>query len=305
MEKFILISEEYENTRIDRWIKKNIARVPQSFIEKNLRNKSITINKVKVQSSYKLKVNDKIFLQNFNPKTINLPRKKKYIPTKRDVKESTTFIVENNDNFCVINKPHGLAVQGGTKINKNLIDLISNNPIFNESKPYIVHRLDKETSGVIIIAKNRKYAQLFTSLFRIRRIHKTYISVCHGELDKPKGILNDDLVRYDSDRKIIEKAITHYKVLDKNTKASLLLLNPITGRKHQIRKHLSKIGFPIIGDEKYNFSNSQKYRKSHLMLHAYSIKFVINDKKYEFTVDIPDYFKKILQIKRLTLFKNS
>ena len=305
MEKFILISEEYENTRIDRWIKKNIARVPQSFIEKNLRNKSITINKVKVQSSYKLKVNDKIYLRNFNPKTINLPRKKKYIPTKRDVKESTTFIVENNDNFCVINKPHGLAVQGGTKINKNLIDLISNNPIFNESKPYIVHRLDKETSGVIIIAKNRKYAQLFTSLFRIRRIHKTYISVCHGELDKPKGILNDDLVRYDSDRKIIEKAITHYKVLDKNTKASLLLLNPITGRKHQIRKHLSKIGFPIIGDEKYNFSNSQKYRKSHLMLHAYSIKFVINDKKYEFTVDIPDYFKKILQIKRLTLFKNS
>ena len=244
--------------------------------------------------------------QNRQPRILgNLPRKKKYIPTKRDVKESTTFIVENNDNFCVINKPHGLAVQGGTKINKNLIDLISNNPIFNESKPYIVHRLDKETSGVIIIAKNRKYAQLFTSLFRIRRIHKTYISVCHGELDKPKGILNDDLVRYDSDRKIIEKAITHYKVLDKNTKASLLLLNPITGRKHQIRKHLSKIGFPIIGDEKYNFSNSQKYRKSHLMLHAYSIKFVINDKKYEFTVDIPDYFKKILRIKRLTLFKNS
>ena len=305
MEKFILISEEYENTRIDRWIKKNIARVPQSFIEKNLRNKSITINKVKVQSSYKLKVNDKIYLRNFNPKTINLPRKKKYIPTKRDVKESTTFIVENNDNFCVINKPHGLAVQGGTRINKNLVDLISNNPIFNESKPYIVHRLDKETSGVIIIAKNRKYAQLFTSLFRIRRIHKTYISVCHGELDKSKGILNDDLTRFDSNKKIIEKAITHYKVLDKNTKASLLLLNPITGRKHQIRKHLSKIGFPIIGDEKYNFLTSKTYKENNLMLHAYSIKFVINDKKYEFTVDIPDYFKKILRIKRLTLFKNS
>ena len=81
-----------------------------------------------------------------------------------------------------------MAVQGGTKIKKNLVDLITENKIFLNSKPFIVHRIDKETSGILIIAKNRKYAQLFTSLFRIRKIHKSYLSICHGEMEKIKGL---------------------------------------------------------------------------------------------------------------------
>ena len=306
MKKVFQVKNEYINSRLDRWFRRNICEVPQSLIEKNIRKGKIKVNNIKQKSSYKLKENDQISLFNINHlENKHKIKTNKYIASKKDLSESSRLIIEDNENFVVINKPSGVAVQSGTKSRRNILDILKHTEEFYGSKPYAVHRIDKETTGILIVAKNRKYAQLFTSLFRIRRIHKTYISVCHGELDKPKGILNDDLVRYDSDRKIIEKAITHYKVLDKNTKASLLLLNPITGRKHQIRKHLSKIGFPIIGDEKYNFSNSQKYRKSHLMLHAYSIKFVINDKKYEFTVDIPDYFNKIFRIIRLTLFKNS
>ena len=86
------------------------------------------------------------------------------------------ILLENNENFIVINKPAGIPVQSGTKSFKNIIDIFKNSKHFENSKPFIVHRLDKETSGVLIIAKNRKYAQLFTSLFRIRKIHKTYIS---------------------------------------------------------------------------------------------------------------------------------
>ena len=202
-----------------------------------------------MKSSYKLKVDDKIYLNNFNPTfSYHLSKKKKYIPSKRDIKDSNSLIVEDNKNFCVINKPYGLAVQGGSKIKKNLVDLIEKNKIFLNSKPFIVHRIDKETSGILIIAKNRKYAQLFTSLFRIRKIHKSYLSICHGEMEKVKGIFADDLIRYDKDRKISEHAITNYKVLDKNSICSLVKMKPITGRKHQIRVHMAELGHPVIGD---------------------------------------------------------
>ena len=305
MDKIYLVKKDFVNSRIDRWVKINICQVPQSLIEKSLRNKNVTINKVKVKSSYKLKIDDKIYLNNFNfTLSYHLSKKKKYIPSKRDIKDSDAFIVEDNENFCVINKPYGLAVQGGSKIKKNLVDLITENNIFQNSKPFIVHRIDKETSGILIIAKNRKYAQLFTSLFRIRKIHKSYLSICHGEMEKNKGLFDGDLIRYDKDRKISEHAITNYKVLDKNTNSTLLILNPITGRKHQIRKQLFSIGFPVIGDSKYNFPESKINKNKNLMLHAYSIKFMINEKKYKYTVNVPDYFKKMLLKKRLTLFKN-
>ena len=306
MIKVVLVKKDFINSRIDRWIKISVCKVPQSFIEKSLRNKNITVNKLKIKSSYKLKIDDKIYLNNFNPTlSDHLSKKKKYIPSKKDIKDSDSFIIEDNENFSVINKPYGLAVQGGSKIKKNLVDLITKNKIFLNSKPFIVHRLDKETSGILIIAKNRKYAQLFTSLFRIRKIHKSYLSICHGEMEKDKGLFDDDLIRYDKDRKISERAITNYKVLDKNTNSTLLILNPITGRKHQIRKQLFSIGFPVIGDSKYNFPENKINKNNNLMLHSYSIKFMINEKKYKYTVNVPDYFKKMLLKKRLTLFKNS
>ena len=305
MDKIVIVDKNFINSRIDRWVKRNICHVPQGFIEKSLRNKNITVNKLKVKSSYKLKINDKIYLNNFNPRSYNLSLNKKYVPSKKDIKDSDSFIVEDNENFCVINKPYGLAVQGGSKIKKNLVDLIAENKIFLNSKPFIVHRTDKETSGILIIAKNRKYAQLFTSLFRIRKIHKSYLSICHGEMEKNKGFFDGDLIRYDKDKKISERAITNYKVLDKNTNSTLLILNPVTGRKHQIRKQLFSIGFPVIGDSKYNFPENKMNKNNNLMLHAYSIKFMINEKKYKYTVNVPDYFKKMLLKKRLTLFKNS
>tara|TARA_B100001964_G_scaffold79987_1_gene90275 strand:- start:645 stop:1565 length:921 start_codon:yes stop_codon:yes gene_type:complete len=306
MNKIFIVKKDFVNSRIDRWVKKNICQVPQSLIEKTLRNRNVTINKIKVKSSYKLKIDDKIYLNNFNPTfSHKIIKKKKYIPSKRDIKDSEDFILEDNENFCIINKPYGLAVQGGSKIKKNLVDLIAENKIFLNSKPFIVHRIDKETSGILIIAKNRKYAQLFTSLFRIRKIHKSYLSICHGEIIKAKGIFSGDLIRYDKNRKVSEHAITNYKILDKNSNSTLLILNPLTGRKHQIRKQLFSIGFPVIGDSKYNIPENKITKNKNLMLHAYSIKFMINEKKYNYTVDVPDYFKKMLLKKKLTLFKNS
>ena len=149
------------------------------------------------------------------------------------------------------------------------------------------------------MAKNRQTAQLLTSLFRLRKVHKTYLAICHGELDKLSGEWTDDLIRYDKDEEIIEKAKTIYKVIDKNSNSSLVEMKPITGRKHQLRKQLFNIGHSIYGDQKYKTSNSTKGINKNLMLHSYQIKFKINEIKYTYSALLPDYFKKLLKSKRL------
>ena len=149
------------------------------------------------------------------------------------------------------------------------------------------------------MAKNRETAQLLTSLFRLRKVHKTYLAICHGEIDKNSGEWNDDLIRYDNNKKIIEKAKTSFKILDKNSNASLVEMKPITGRKHQLRKQLFNIGHSIYGDLKYKSLNSSRGINKNLMLHSYQIKFIIKNKKYTYKALLPDYFIKLLQNKRL------
>ena len=280
-------------------IRNYISKIPQSLIEKNLRNGKIKINKKKIKSSHKIKTNDKIDLFNVEFKEKIIQKKIKFEPTKEIIKSNENQIIDNNENFIVLNKSSGISVQGGTKSKKNLVDIFSKSEIFQDTKPYSVHRLDKDTSGVFIMAKNRPSAQLLTSLFRLRKVHKTYLAICHGELTQSSGEWNDDLIRYDGNKKIIEKSKTFFKVLDQNSEASLLELKPITGRKHQLRKQLYALGQPIFGDKKYKLSTSTKGINKNLMLHSYQIRFIIDDIKHTYTALLPEYFKKLLKVKRL------
>jgi len=302
MRRSFLINNSFVNTRLDRWFKKCICNVPQSLIEKNIRKGKIKVNNKKEKSSYKLKYNDEIFIYNINL----VPNKNKnsttrYIATKKEVRSSSEMIIENNENFVVINKPAGIAVQSGTKSKKNIIDILRTTKEFEKTNPYTVHRIDKETTGLLIVAKNRKYAQLFTSLFRIRKIHKVYLCVVIGELKEKKGKFVDELFYYENDRKIKTKAITHFNVLDTNNKYSLVKLTPETGRKHQLRKQLLIHGHPIIGDSKYNLIDESKKIKKNLMLHAYKINFTIAGTKYNFFAELPIFFKKFLNEKYLKI----
>ncbi len=285
--------------RLDRWLRNNLGKFPQSLIEKNLRSGKIKLNKKKIKSSIKVKNGDKIDLFNFNFEENILQKKEKFKPTNEVIKSNENLIIDNNENFVVINKNAGISVQGGTKSKKNLIDIFSKSKIFSETKPFSVHRLDKDTSGVFMMAKNRETAQLLTSLFRLRKIHKTYLAICHGEIEKKSGEWNDNLVRYDNGKKIIENAKTIFKVVDKNSNFSLVEMRPITGRKHQLRKQLFNIGHSIYGDKKYKLSGSIKGINKNLMLHAYQIKFMMKDRKYTYQALLPDYFKKLLKTKRL------
>ena len=299
MSKIFIVDSTCNNMRVDRWLRNKIGKIPQGLIEKTLRLGKIKINKKKVKSSFKIKTNDKVEIFNFNFKERIDQKKIKFNPSNQVIKSNENLIIDNNNDFIVLNKSSGISVQGGTKSKKNLIDIFSRSKIFEGIKPYSVHRLDKETSGVFIMAKNRETAQLLTSLFRLRKVHKTYLAICSGELEKNTGEWNDDLIRYDNGKKIIEKAKTTFRVLDKNSNATLVEMKPITGRKHQLRKQLFNIGHSIFGDKKYKSLSSSKGTNKNLMLHSHQIRFMINKKKYTYKALIPDYFKKLLKVKRL------
>ena len=294
------VEKDYHNARFDRWFKSKIITLPQSLIEKIIRLNKVKVNRKKTKSSYRVQMGDIVEIFNISKFKIDeRPKIIKYKPSLKEVDVYDDYIIENNNNFIVINKPAGIAVQSGTKSFRNIIDVLKDTKYFKDTKPYIVHRLDKETSGILIVAKNRQYAQLFTSLFRIRKIHKTYIALAHGKVSDKVSTLKDELIMYENDKKVIQKAISHIKIIKVSSEFSYIELNPITGRKHQLRKQLYNIGNPIVGDDKYYInkrSDRIKLKSKNLMLHAYKIKFMINNIQYNFKAEYNKEFENFLKI---------
>ena len=296
MRKSYTVDDDYNDSRLDKWFKNKIINLPHSLLEKIIRQNKVKVNKKKTKSSYRLQKGDLIEIYDISKlKPVDKKVKIKYLPKKKEINTYDDYVIEDNENFIVINKPNGIPVQSGTKSFKNIIDILKNSKYFENSKPFIVHRLDKETSGVLIIAKNRKYAQLFTSLFRIRKIHKTYLAIVYGKVDKSIKVMKDDLIYYENNKKISQKAISNIKIIKSNEGYSYLELNPITGRKHQLRKQLLKIGSPIIGDDKYFLNDRKRIKIKNLMLHAYKIKFMINNIQYNFKAKYNKLFEDFLK----------
>ena len=281
------------NQRLDKYLKNKYTSLTQGFIEKNIRKKNILINNSKTTSNYIVKKHDELKILNFHQdlyknkiifkKIIKIPQE-----TKKIFDQS---ILYQDKNFIIINKWSSISTQGGSKIKLSLDDIIKQ----ISSNYKLVHRLDKETSGLLIIAKNREYAQLFTSLFRIRKIHKTYLAITYGKVNNSIKTMKDNLIYYENKKKIIQKAISNLKILKSNEYCSFLELNPITGRKHQLRKQLLNIGNPIIGDDKYFLNNTKRIKTKCLMLHAYKIKFMIKNVRYNFKAKYNDIFEQFLK----------
>jgi len=297
MRKSFIVDEDFNDSRLDRWFKQKVINLPHSLIEKIIRQNKIKVNKKKIKSSHRLRTGDVVEVFDINKfKPIDKNEKIKYLPKKKEIGSYDKHVLEDNENFIVINKPTGLPVQSGTKSLKNIIDILKNTKYFENSKPFIVHRLDKETSGILIIAKNRKFAQLFTSLFRLRKIHKTYLAIVYGKVNKSIKIMRDNLIYIEKNKKITQKAISNLKIIRSGEDYTFLELNPITGRKHQLRKQLLNIGNPIVGDDKYFLNNRKRIKIRNLMLHAHKIKFMINNVQYNFKANydsiFEDFFKK-------------
>ena len=296
MPKSFTVDDDYNDSRLDKWFKNNVINLPHSLLEKIIRKNKVKVNKKKTKSSYRLQTGDLIEIYDISKfKPVDKKEKIKYLPKKKEIGYYDDYVIEDNDNFIVINKPIGIPVQSGTKSFKNIIDILKSTKYFENSKPFIVHRLDKETSGVLIIAKNRKYAQLFTSLFRIRKIHKTYLTVVYGKVDKSIKAMKDDLIYYENNKKIFQKAVSNLKIIKSNENYSFLEINPITGRKHQLRRQLLNIGCPIVGDDKYFLNTRKRIKIKNLLLHAYKIKFMINNIQYNFKAKYNYVFEDFLK----------
>lgn len=298
----INIEEKFENIRFDKWFKKNIKSIPQSLIERFLRKGKILVNKKKIKSSYKIQNNDLVeIFKDINNNQIYEKVKFTYLPSKKDYQSIKNNIIFENNDYFVFNKSANLAVQSGTKTNKNLFDILKNYENTEYSNPYLVHRLDVETTGILIIAKNSKSAKFFSDLFKNRKINKFYLAVVHGIIEKKSGTLKNELIYVENNQERKHLAITGYKVISENQNYSLLSLFPETGRKHQLRRQLSFIKHPIVGEKKYTNKSLTQSKKINLLLHAYKISFFQDKKEINYKIDPPLIFLNFCKDNQLIL----
>ena len=291
MIKILIIDNNSADQRIDRFLKKFFDNLNQSFIEKNLRKKNILLNQTLTKSNQIIKVGDKITIKNFS-KEIYQKFEKKKITSNINKTQITNFkqcILYENDNFLIIDKWSGIAAQGGSNITISIDAIIK-----NISENYnLVHRLDKETSGLMIIAKNLQYTRFFGKLFKSQKLKKTYLAICEG-VPKIKESYVDLDIKSEINDKVIQTK-TFYKVLLYNKSTSLIKFEPKTGKKHQLRIVAKNLGCPIVGDQKYNLN--QTNQRENLKLNAYKLEFDIEDSVYKITSALPKDFNDYLKLK--------
>ena len=300
------IKKEDIGIRLDKILLKKFNSLSFIKIQKLIRIGFFKVNNRKVKSNYKVNEADKIVYSN-NSITENKFKKDissiliKYKKQIADIKKNVIF----EDNFLlVINKPYGIPVQGGNNVSFN-IDLILPILCENNSSIRLVHRIDKNTSGILLLAKTKEVAQNITMLFKENKIKKKYLAIVEGKLTKIIGKITLPVIKKKiagMEKMVIdpyskEKAETSYKVIDYKKGLSLLEVYPKTGRKHQIRVHLQSINHPILGDYKYNSTNNDNKEVSNekMHLHAKEIQFVLNNKKYFFKASLPNFFKETIK----------
>ena len=249
-----IIVDELDNVRLDSYISAKEENLSRQAIQRLLEENNITVNNVIKKSSYKVKKGDII--------KINIPEVKE---TKLVAQDIPIEIVYEDSDIIVVNKPKGLVVHpangnpDGTLVNAVMnICKDSLSGIGGEKRPGIVHRLDKDTSGLIIIAKNDKAHINMSEQIKNRLVNKKYIALVRGIIPEDEATINMPIARSKKDRKKMavdkdgKEAVTHFKVIKRYDKYTLVEVKIDTGRTHQIRVHMAEIGFPVIGDEVYS-----------------------------------------------------
>ena len=298
MKKFI-VSVEDEGKRIDAYLASRNEELSRVSIQRLIDEEKILVNNKKIKASYKVQDGDLITLEEEQPKEVSL--KAQEIPIE--------IIYEDKD-IIVVNKPKGMVVHpangnpDGTLVNAIMaICKDSLSGIGGELRPGIVHRLDKDTSGVLIVAKNDKAHINMSEQIKEHQVEKTYIALVRGIVKENEASISMPIGRSDKDRKKMavkkngKSAITHFKVLERFPKhnCTLLEIKIETGRTHQIRVHLSHIGYPVIGDEVYS-SGKNEWNIKGQCLHAKSLKFKhpTTDKEMFLEAKLPEYLENVI-----------
>ena len=301
MIKKLEVNNADEKQRLDSYITLKDNELSRSMVQKLLEDEKILVNGNKTKASYKVQLGDKIEIQIEEPKEIKLQAQD--IPIE---------VVYEDKDIIVVNKPKGLVVHpangnpDGTLVNAIMaICKDSLSGIGGELRPGIVHRLDKDTSGLLIVAKNDKAHINMSEQIKDRKVSKTYIALVRGTISENEATIKMPIARSTRDRKKMavskngKEAITHFEVLNRYTtsKASYTLLEVKidTGRTHQIRVHMAEIGHPVIGDTVYS-NGKNEFGIVGQCLHAKKLEFIhpITEKEMSLEAEIPEYFKNVI-----------
>lgn len=291
------IYKEDKGIRIDKYLSDKIADKSRSFIQGLIDNKNILVNGKEIKSNYKLRENDQVI--------VDLPE-----PTELNVEPENINIniVYEDKDIVVVNKNKGMVVHPapgnytGTLVNALLYHCKDLSGINGVIRPGIVHRIDKDTSGILVIAKNDDAHNELAKQFKDHSIKREYYALVENRFSAKQGIINKPIGRNKKDRLkmgVVEDgkhAITHYEVLETYNNGIVLVKCMLeTGRTHQIRVHMASIGHPLIGDELYG-AKKQKVKLSGQALHAKNLGFIHpKTKEYiEFESELPEYFTELL-----------
>lgn len=250
----ILVPDSDDGQRLERWLQSKFPHVAYAMLQKSLRQGDVRVDGVKAKGDARLSAGQEVRLPPAFTEQAEEEGERKL--TKHETQFARSLVIYEDDAIIAFNKPSGLATQGGSKTNLHMDRLLlafTTNP---DDKPKLVHRLDKETSGVLVVAKNRAAAQALGHAFKSREVRKTYLALTLGSPRAHDGVIKHPLAKV-KDRVVVDRengksALTNYRALAFSGKdVALMGLRPETGRMHQLRVHLERIKTPILGDEKY------------------------------------------------------
>lgn len=298
--KQFIVDEESKNLRLDVFLSGHFEDKSRSYLQNLIEEGNVKVNEKLKKSNYKLKNGDRVDI--LIPEPVSLDVEPEDIPID--------IVYEDND-VIVVNKKQGMVVHpaagvyNGTLVNALLNHCNDLSGINGVARPGIVHRIDKDTSGILVVAKNDNAHNKLAEQFKDHSMTRAYIALVEGVLKKDEGTIDAPLARHPVERIKIavvkdgRRAVTHYKVLERFNNNTLVECVLETGRTHQIRVHMAHIGYPLVGDPVYGYKK-QRFNLNGQMLHAQKLGFIhpSTGKYIEFQSHLPDYFNKVLGILR-------
>ncbi|HOQ36247.1 MAG TPA: RluA family pseudouridine synthase [Acetivibrio sp.] len=290
---------EDKGTRVDLWLSERLEEYSRSYIKKLIDDGMLLVNGEQVKSNYKLKSKDEVLLRIPDPKPLDVCAEDIEVP-----------ILYEDEDIVVVDKPRGMVVHpaagnySGTLVNA-LLGYCGDNlsDINGVIRPGIVHRIDRDTSGVLVVAKNNIAHEKLSEKLKVHDIERVYAALVYGVIAENQGKIDAPIGRHPTDRKKMavnikngKRAVTHFRVLERFKDATYIEVNLETGRTHQIRVHMSYIGYPIIGDTVYGRKND-RYGINGQALHAKKLGFIhpTRGEYMEFESPLPDYFENLLE----------
>lgn len=300
MDKIIFqVEKENAGIRIDKYLSDNMEDISRSYLQKLLKEKSITVNEKEIKANYKVQEGDMV--------SVSVPE-----PEEPDIlpEEIPLDILYEDDSLMVVNKPKNMVVHpsaghlSGTLVNAVLFHCKGNlSGINGIMRPGIVHRIDKDTTGALLICKTDTCHRILAEQLKVHSITRKYRAVVQGNLKDDEGTIEGPVGRHPADRKKMainykngKEAVTHYRVLERFGNATYIECQLETGRTHQIRVHMASIGHPLLGDTTYG-SAKNPYHLQGQALHAMVLGFLhpVTNAYMEFTAPLPEYFLKLLE----------